>query len=120
MNLPDVGGTMVGTVLGGLILAGILWRNLLGWRRAQEETLLRAFLIESGGDLRAAVAVYKALARAKLPVHQDPYPVLERLQRERHIVPIDDDPDYFAITYDGRLAASESEYRAWLRGVFGG
>ncbi len=119
MNLPDVAGTMIGTVLGGLILAVLLWRNLLGWRRAQETTLLRAFRSESGGDLRVPVPVYKAVARAELPVHHDPYPVLERLLRERHIVPVDDDPDYFAITHEGCLAASESEYGAWLREVLG-
>ena len=78
--------TLVGNVLGGLILAGILVLAWRGRREMQEVRLLRAFRKEAEltrEPLNASVAVYKAVARAKL---QDPSPVLDRLLRKRHIV----------------------------------
>jgi hypothetical protein len=80
--------------------------------------------------LREPVAVYKAVAQARL---QDPSPVLDRLLRKRHIVPIyrrssadvpleelrtdkdPVDPDYFGITYEGRLAATERRWWEFWR-----
>jgi hypothetical protein len=117
--------TVVGTVLGGGILATLISLSWRWYREDQEKRLLRAFRDESGGNLKVSVPVYKAVARARL---QDPSPVLERLLLKRHIAPeykrrrhvppeelgTDKDPidsDYFLFTYEGRQAAREP--RLW-------
>jgi hypothetical protein len=140
-ELPDawagLASTIIGTVLGGAILAGLLTVAWRWWREAQEVRLLRGFLEESGGSLNRPVALYKAVAGAKL---QDPSPVVDRLRRKRQIGPwpkrrlteleqhewesdkdklTDEDkfdPDYFYLNYEGRDRAEKERW--WWPGGF--
>jgi hypothetical protein len=111
--------TLGGVVLGGGILAGLLSLAWRWWREVQEVRLLQAFWHEADKThepMIATVPAYKAVAGAKL---QDPFPVLDRLQRKRYIIPYHNldtdeiDPDYFNITPEGRARALAA--RPWWR-----
>lgn len=117
MLLYGGGPAFLGTIFGGGFLAGLISLAWRFWRNEQEESLISAFRNLSGGDLDVRVSVGKAVGQAGL---QDPSPVLDRLRRKGHIVvcyrrPISEvppadyltdkdlvDPDYFAITFEGR------------------
>jgi hypothetical protein len=49
------------------------------------------------------------------PPIQDPSPVLERLQRKHHIVPLHGHPDYFAITDAGKQKAGQQRWWEFWR-----
>jgi hypothetical protein len=128
---------VAGTVLGGVIVAGLLTLAWRWWREAQEVRLLQAFLKESGGDLNRDVPLNRAVARAKL---QDPRPVVDRLLFKWHIGPspkrrivdippeewetekhkLTDkdqfDPDYFYLNHEGLMRAQEKRW--WWPGGF--
>ncbi len=77
--------------------------------------MLRAFRELSDRDPSAPVASHEVREVAKVPTLSD---ALERLQAKGHIVEHPDRPHCFAITDEGRRAASERRAR-WRR-VFGG
>lgn len=134
MNLPDVAGTVIGTVVAGSILA-LAWR---WWREAQEVRLLQAFRDRSGGDLNRPVSLKGAVADVKL---QDPSPVVDRLLYKwqigpwpkRRIAELEPDewetekykltdkdqfnPDYFYLNHEGRVRA-EKERWWWPKGFW--
>ncbi len=126
-------GLVVGvlsTVIGGLILAGVLhlirryWQdNPIVRRRRKKQAadedkrLLWAIREVSRDHTEAAVQIRKAATRAEV---EDPFPALNRLQRKELIVPYRDDPEYVQITLNGLRAAPPpslerpSRWRRWF------
>jgi hypothetical protein len=107
------------TVIGGGILAGLLSLAWRWWREVQEVRLLQAIWQEANKTREPmiyTVPVHEAVAEAEL---LDPSPVLDRLQRKRHIIPFynpktgEIDPGYFIITPEGRERALAA--RPWWR-----
>jgi hypothetical protein len=125
---------ILSTVIGGLILAGVLYLVRLYWRddpirryvrerRAAEEDkrLLWAFREISRDDIRAALLIEKAAKRAQI---EDPSASVNRLKSKGLIIPFgppDYRPEYVQITLDGLRAAPppSTERRSWWRRMFG-
>jgi hypothetical protein len=130
--------TIIGTVVGGAILAVLVALAWRWWREAQEVLLLQAFRDRSGGDLKSPVSLKGAMEDAKL---QDPRPVVDRLlykwqigpwpkrwiadippdewEREKHRLTDEDQfvPDLFYLNYEGRVRA-ENERWWWPWGFW--
>ena len=128
---------VAGTVLGGVIVAGLLTLAWRWWREAQEVRLLQAFVKKSGGHLKSPVSLKGAVADAKL---QDPRPVVDRLlykwqigrwpkrwieeippeewEREKHKLTDENQfrSDYFYLNHEGLARAEEKRW--WWPGGF--
>lgn len=102
--------------VGGWLLAAARARYASKRQGRDDERVLRAFLALSGKDPEAPVAVHEVReVVADVPGLDE---ALERLRRRGHIAKHPEGPHWFAITDEGRRAASGP--RPWRRRVFGG